>query len=157
LGTGFNNTVQSISLQKGEKFIVGGSFTSFNGTTANRIVRLDYNFTKDSSFNTGAGAGQGFNGAVSFISPEIDDNGRIIVGGSFTFYRGTTANRIIRLNSDGSVDSSFNSGTGFGNGEVRSVSLQTDGKIIVGGSFTTYKDIESMFIIRLNTDGSESY
>ena len=208
LGTGFNNTVSSISEQADGKIIVGGSFTSFNGTTSNRIVRLNYNLTKDTSFNTGAGSGQGFNGAVSFISPVINgqiivggaftsykngatankivrlnsdgsvdssfntgtgfnenvvsivlqSDGKILAGGRFTTYNGTTANRIIRLNSDGSIDSTFNTGTGFNGGvSVASISLQEDGKILTGGSFTSYKDIESMFIIRLNTDGSESY
>jgi hypothetical protein len=39
-----------------------------------------------------------------------------LVGGLFTSYNGTTSNRIIRLNSDGSVDSSFNIGTGVSGG-----------------------------------------
>jgi hypothetical protein len=40
-------------------------------------------------------------------------DGKIIATGSFTSYNGISANRIIRLNYDGTIDSSFVYGTGF--------------------------------------------
>ena len=46
-------------------------------------------------------------------SVKVQTNGKIIVGGEFTLYNGTSINRIVRLNSDGSIDNTFNIGTGF--------------------------------------------
>jgi hypothetical protein len=60
----------------------------------------------------------------------IQNDGKIIVGGNFTSFSGTAAYRIIRLNSDGTRDASFVVGNGF-NDRVNSISIQSDGKIIV--------------------------
>jgi hypothetical protein len=78
-----------------------------------------------------------------------------LAGGGFTTFTGTTQNRLIRLNSDGSKDTSFNIGTGFDN-TVSSIAIQTDGKILVGGNFTTYQGVSSLRNILLNSDGSIS-
>jgi len=131
IGTGFNDEVWSIAIQNDDKILCCGSFTSYNGTTRNRIVRLNSDGTLDSSFNIGTG----FNSLV--LSITIQSDGKILCGGPFTSYNGTTRNRIVRLNSDGTLDSSFNIGTGF-NAQVFSIAIQSDGKILCGGSFTSY-------------------
>ncbi|USN57653.1 MAG: delta-60 repeat domain-containing protein [Candidatus Peribacteria bacterium] len=57
----------------------------------------------------------------------------MIVGGAFTSYDSSPANHLIRLNPDGSRDTTFNIGRGFlGNDTVYTTTLQPDGKIIVG-------------------------
>ena len=147
-GTGFDDYVYSVALQSDGKILVGGYFTTYKGVTENRIIRLNADGSKDSSFNTGTG----FNNSVYSISLQTD--GKIIVGGDFTTYKGITENRIIRLNPDGSKDSSFNTGTGF-NSYISSIAMQTDGKILMGGFFTTYKGLTQNKIIRLNADGSK--
>ncbi len=146
-GTGFNNSVQSIALQSDGKIIVGGLFTSLNGTSINRIVRLNSDGSIDASFNPGTG----FNNSVLAIALQSD--GKIIIGGAFTSFNGTAINRIARLNSDGSFDSTFDPGTGFNN-SVQSIALQSDGKIIVGGLFTSLNGTSINRIVRLNSDGS---
>jgi uncharacterized delta-60 repeat protein len=147
-GTGFNNGIRTIKQQTDGKILVGGDFTSYNGVTENRIVRLNADGSKDATFNTGTG----FNSTVLSIYPQTD--GKILVGGFFSTYNGVRENSIIRLNSDGSKDTSFNNGTGFNNG-VRTIQQQTDGKILVGGDFTSYKGVTENRIVRLNTDGSK--
>jgi len=147
-GTGFNNYTYSISIQSDGKMLVGGSFTDYDGTPANRIIRLNTDGSVDTSFVYGTG----FNGDVRSIS--IQSNGKILVGGQFTTYNGTGANRIIRLNSDGSVDTSFVYGTGFNGNVVWNINIQSNGKILVGGQFTTYNGTGANRIIRLNSDGS---
>jgi uncharacterized delta-60 repeat protein len=147
IGTGFNNTVNTITLQTDGKILVGGFFTTYQGVTRNYIIRLNSDGSIDSDFNIGSG----FNNQVNTITLQTD--GKILVGGFFTSYQGTSRNRIIRLNSDGSVDSDFNIGTGF-NGTVRTITLQSDGKILVGGFFSTYQGVTRNNIIRLNSDGS---
>jgi uncharacterized delta-60 repeat protein len=147
-GTGFNFYTSTIAIQTDGKILVGGNFTSYNGITENRIIRLNSDGSKDSSFNTGIG----FNNGVS--SMVIQNDSKIIVGGNFTSYKGITENFIIRLNSDGSKDTTFNSGTGF-NSQTSTIAIQTDGKILIGGNFTSYKNITENRIIRLNADGSK--
>ena len=83
----------------------------------------------------------------------IQPDEKIIVVGEFKAYQRKTANNIIRLLPDGSIDSSFNSGTGF-NQIVRSAALLPSGKIICVGDFTTYNDIPAQWIVALNPDGS---
>jgi uncharacterized delta-60 repeat protein len=141
------STVFSQLRQTDGKFIMAGSFTTYNGLTQNRIIRFNTDGSLDSSFVIGTG----FNADVNIMVLQTD--GKIIIGGSFTTYKDLTQNRIIRLNTDGSLDSSFIVGTGFNN-NVNALSIQSDGKILVGGAFTTYKDLTQNRIIRLNTDGS---
>ena len=156
IGTGFNNDVFKFKLQSDGKILIGGSFTSYSGTTSNGIIRLNTDGSKDTSFNIGTGfSGTTLNGSylLSIRSIDIQSDDKILVGGFFASYSGITSNGIIRLNTDGSVDSSFNIGTGF-NRLVLILKLQSDGKILVGGQFTSYSGITSNRIIRLNTDGS---
>jgi uncharacterized delta-60 repeat protein len=147
VGYGFNNTVSEIQLQPDGKIIVGGSFTSYSGVSGNRIIRLNTDGSVDTSFVIGAGINN------SVLTIQLQPDGKILVGGIFSSYSGVTRNRIIRLNTDGSVDTSFVIGTGF-NGDVRTIELQPDGKILVGGDFTSYSGVSRNRIIRLNTDGS---
>ncbi len=60
-----------------------------------------------------------------------------MIGGCFSSYNGRSRNRIARLNSDGSLDTGFDPGTGADNW-VQSVAVQSDGKILIGGGFTSY-------------------
>jgi uncharacterized delta-60 repeat protein len=146
-GTGANYTVETISIQADGKIIIGGGFTSCNGVARNRIARLNADGSLDASFDPGTGA----NNILATTSIQAD--GKIIIGGYFTSYNGVARNRIARLNTDGSLDVSFNPGTGA-NGSIFTTSIQTDGKIIIGGAFTSYNGVARNRIARLNTDGS---
>jgi uncharacterized delta-60 repeat protein len=147
IGEGFNNTVNTLAVQSDGKTLIGGVFTGYQGAEANRIIRLNSDGSRDTSFNIG----EGFNNTVNNIA--IQSDGRIIVGGLFTSYQGLESNRIIRLNSDGSIDTSFNIGTGF-NSNVNAIAIQSDGKILLGGNFTSYQGVAANRIIRLNSDGN---
>ena len=112
-GAGFNNIVQPLAIQADQKILVGGSFTTYSGSGATRIARLNTNGTVDtgSSWNTGTG----FSSNVSTLALE-PGTGKILVGGGFTSYSGSTANRIARLNTDGTLDTTFQpTGSGFNN------------------------------------------
>ncbi len=141
--------INSIVVQSDGKILVGGSFQSYNGTLAKRIVRLNSDGSIDTTFVTGAG----FSYVVDTIAVQSD--GKILVGGAFGAYDGTSSNQIIRLNSDGSVDTSFVVGTGF-NGYVYSIAIQSDGKILIGGEFSSYSgtSLGNGGLVRLNSDGS---
>lgn len=89
------------------------------------VINFIVNPTIDQNFMQGAG---GFNGSTKALITQSD--GKILVGGNFTSYSGVSLGHIARLNSDGSIDTSFVIGTGF-NGEVNTLAIQNDGKILV--------------------------
>jgi uncharacterized delta-60 repeat protein len=146
--SGANDPVFSVALQADGKVLIGGRFTSFNGTARNRIARLNSNGSLDTSFNPGSGA----NNEVYTVTMQAD--GKMIIGGLFSSFNGTPHNGIARLNSNGSLDTSFNSGVGGSNPYIFSVTMQADGKPIIGGSFTTYSGAGRNYIARLNSNGS---
>lgn len=148
---GANNTVQAIAIQADNKAVIGGEFTAFNAQSANRIARVNVNGSFDATFNPNLGA-NGFVAAVA-IHTNAAQVGRIVVGGGFTSMDGTSRNGIARLLANGTLDSSFNPGAGF-NGPVRSVAIQGDGKIVVGGAFTSFNGAGRTNLARLNSDGT---
>lgn len=147
IGAGFNGLVYTIVAQEDEKVIVGGSFTKYNGAPAVRIVRLLQNGLLDTTFNVGIGA----DAVVEALLVQPD--GKILVAGRFNSFDGRLSSRLIRLNSNGSIDPDFNIGIGF-DGFVYTIALQSDNRIILGGTFLTYNGISQKRIIRLNSDGS---
>ena len=147
LGTGFNNQVLALEQEPGGAMVVGGSFTDYNGTTANRLARLLPAGGIDPTFAVGTAA----NGTIRDI--ESDAQGRLVLVGNFTSFNGTAANRIVRLLADGSRDTSFQIGTGF-NREVWTVTMLPSGKIAVGGAFDSYQGVSSPKMIVLMPNGS---
>jgi uncharacterized delta-60 repeat protein len=146
-GSGANTSVATSFIQPDGKIIIGGGFTSYNGTSLNRIARLNADGSLDTSFNAGSGAN-----SIVYAS-SIQPDGKIIIGGSFVSYNGTSRTRIARLNADGSLDTSFDPGSGA-NDAVYTISIQSDGKIIIGGDFTSYNGTSRNTIARLNANGS---
>lgn len=111
--------------------------------------------SNDSTFNpTDVGFGFGDGPNLKVICTAQQSDGKLIIGGEFTMYNGAPANYITRLNLDGTVDATFNTGTGANN-TVKTIAIQSDGKILIGGSFTNYNGANSQHIARLNTDGTK--
>lgn len=148
IGTGFNNVVWDVLVQSDGKIVASGAFTSYNGTAINRIARLN----TDGTLDTGFSIGTGFDAIAYALAIQTD--GKILVGGIFTTFNGTSSNGIARLNTDGSLDTGFSVGTGFNATSLWTIKIQTDNKILVGGRFTTYNGTTKNNIARLNTDGS---
>ena len=155
-GTGANSTANSVALQADGKILLAGYFTSVDGQPRNRIARLNADGTLESTatFNPGTGPDDFVRSVV------VQPDGKILIGGPFTSVNGQPRNGIARLNADGTVESTatFNPGTGvqhtrFGKGDVNSVALQADGRILLGGYFTRVNDQERNGIARLNPNG----
>ena len=146
-GTGANNLIWSVVYQPDGRVLIGGEFTSYNGTAMNRIARLNADGSLDGSFNPGTGT----NGTIFSIASQPD--GKVLIGGVFATYNGTPRNNIARLNADGSLDGSFDPGTGANN-LIWSVVYQPDGRVLIGGDFTSYNGTARNYIARLNADGS---
>lgn len=147
VGTGANGAVETVEIASDGKILIGGSFTTYRGSPAVRIARINTNGSLDSTFNTGSG----FNQSVKSIRALSD--GSVYAGGIFTTFNGASANYIAHLNENGSVDSTFNIGTGF-NSWVYDIRPTDDGGVLVGGSFTTYKGLSCARLIKLTETGS---
>jgi len=147
-----NSGVVTLGIDSLGRVIAGGSFTTYAGSSTSRIVRINTDGTRDTTFNIGTG---GFNGSLSSLAIQTDN--KVIASGAFSIYSGssTGATRIIRLNTNGTRDTTFNVGNGL-NGQANYMVLQSDGKLIAGGQFTSYSGSATgaTRIIRLNTNGT---
>ena len=148
IGTGFNTPPFLIRIDSSGKIYVGGDFVTYSGLTNNRIIKLNSDGTKDTSFDNTTG----FNNPIYDI--QFDSVGKLYVGGQFTTYKGVTNNRIIKLNTDGSKDTSFDNTTGFDN-IVYSIAVDPSNSIYAGGSFTTYKSASNPYIIKITSGGTK--
>lgn len=150
-GSGPNSVVLGTLLQPDGKILINGTFVSVNGVARNYVARLHANGQLDSGFITGT-----FWGSSNFLlvrEMALQPDGKILVGGDFTSYNALSRGRILRLNSDGSLDLTFNSSTGA-SGIIHAISLQPDGKILIGGEFAFYNSSGRSRIARLNIDGT---
>lgn len=163
IGTGVSGYANDIlpMQDKSERVYISGSFTTYNSISSPYIARVKRDGLIDSTFAVGTG----FNAITRTMIPRVPRTGltaselnQIYVAGDFITYKGVTSNRIIRLNSDGTLDSTFNVGTGF-NAAVYKIIPTKDGSgdIYVSGFFDTYKGVSSKKIIRLKDNGDINY
>jgi uncharacterized delta-60 repeat protein len=147
-GEGADDFISCVALTTNNEALIGGNFTSYNGTLRNGIALVKTNGALDTSFYPGLG----FNGTVYAVA--MQTNGQVLVGGDFTTYNGATANHIARLNLDGSLDPTFNPGTILTN-SVNAIAVQPNGQIVVGGDFTAVGGVAGQnYVTRLNANGS---
>ncbi|MEO6902592.1 MAG: T9SS type A sorting domain-containing protein [Bacteroidia bacterium] len=139
--------IQTASIQIDGKIVFGGNFYEINGLIANNISRLNPDGSFDQTFNQHSG----FNGPVLASAEYM--NKRLIVGGEFSRYNYQFKSNIVRLIENGNVDASFNTGSGT-NGKVNTVAVQKNGKILIGGKFTSYNGNNCNNLARLNSNGS---
>ena len=157
-----NSTVTSIALQPDGAVVIGGYFTTVlaavNSTTAlarNHVARIKADKTTDTTFDPNV------SGVVTSLALQAD--GKVVIGGSFSFLQANssatiiTRNNLARVNADGSLDAGYDPNA---NAAVSSLALQPDGKVIVGGIFTTLQPAGSTVassrnrLARLNADGT---
>jgi uncharacterized delta-60 repeat protein len=142
--------VNALAVESGDRLLIGGTFTTVNGTSRKGIARLNSDGSLDSGFNPGTGA----SGVQSIL---VETNGKIVIGGLFTTFNGTSRIHLAGINDDGSLDTNFNVGAGLNFGSpttVDTLALQPDGKVLIGGNFETYNGLAAECVARLNTDGS---
>jgi hypothetical protein len=76
------------------------------------------------------------------------------MAGSFSSVNGQPRTNLARLNVDGTLDSVFATAAGATTEFVYSVALQTDGKVLVGGTFTQLGGVPRNYVGRINADGT---
>ena len=146
--TFINNTVAKVLVQPDGKLLIGGYFSQVGDNSQQGIARLTATGAVDPGFAIG---GAGTDTFVVDIARQPD--GKILVCGDFSTMMGVARNRIARLNVDGTLDASFNPGTGA-DGTVNAVIVQPDGKVLIGGEFTNVNGSAREYVARLNADGS---
>jgi uncharacterized delta-60 repeat protein len=156
-GTGPNSQVMALAYSQAQQGLyMGGSFSEVNGVARPALARLAIgqsgqpDGTLDTGFNAEIEAASG-GGAPSVRVIALQDDGKILVGGSFARVKGQPRVNLARLMPDGTPDPGF--APNFG-GTVQAVALQPDGKILVGGAFTTVDGLDRKRLVRLNRDGS---
>jgi uncharacterized delta-60 repeat protein len=157
---GFNNPVAnapvtSLTLLPGGQLLVAGNFTTYQGTAANSIVRLEANGTRDTTFTSPAAAivsaTTGSSGLVTALAPD----GKIYLGGNFTTLSAPTAtarNRIARLNANGTLDTAFDPGAGP-SGQLNAITVLDDGRLLIGGFFNSVDGVTRNGVARLSSAG----
>jgi len=145
-----NGSIKEFILQPDDKIVIVGSFSQVNGLSRKYVARLNPNLTTDSSFNVGTG----FNSSVKCVGLQPD--GKLVLSGYFSRYNETAVRYIVRLNQDGSLDTTFDPGLGP-DSPAETIAVQSDGKILIGGSFNTFDGLSQERVARLNAGGSLDY
>jgi hypothetical protein len=144
-GTGFNADTRWVAEDSQGRIYVAGNFTTYKGTSVPRIIRLLSNGDRDTSFTPPS-----FNGVI--ISGVLVNDLPIVIG-----YFSTPRNGIVKLSEDGSIDTSFNVGTGFspaGGADVYQIKNDTSGNLFVVGRFTSYNGASSRGIVKILPNGT---
>lgn len=128
------------------------------GVARRGIARLNADGTVDTTFTPGAGFKDSQSGFGSVYQLALQPDGRVIAVGYFDRFNGVVRNRVARLNSNGTLDTTFNAGTGPMNEGYPAlfdrVTLQPDGKILLSGGFQTFHGLPYPGLVRLRGDGS---
>ena len=144
-----NGEVQAISLQSNGQILIGGEFTEVDGIPRGFMARINPDGSLDGPFDPSANAG------VQLIYPL--SSGQILISGSFDVLypngvaTGIGVNSFARLNSDGSVDLTFNPNP---NGEILAIAPEADGNLILAGEFTNIGSYNIGYVARLLSNGT---
>jgi uncharacterized delta-60 repeat protein len=151
VGTGFNGAMYNIMTQADGKLVFTGDAGTFNGVAIPRMLRLNPDGTLDSAYMLNVGTGP--NGTAYHGCLQSD--GKAVLCGSMTVFNGISSSGLVRVNTDGTPDAAFSANLGTGaNATVWGVAQQADGKLLVGGSFTTWNGVAAGGLVRLNVDGT---
>jgi uncharacterized delta-60 repeat protein len=144
---GGDNFIKKALVLGDGKVLIAGRFQTIDGHITNDIARLNSNGTIDTSFSSpifGYEFGEYYGYINTFVT---QSDGKILVGGTFTEVSGSNRRGLARLNSNGTLDTSFATQSWGSFGEVHDIVIQNDGKIVCVGYFTSGSR-------RINTDGT---
>lgn len=154
---GANSTIEDVAIQEDGYIVVSGVFSTIAETPRSAIARLDASGNLDSTFSAqAAGTWQLYPGSAIAIQAD----GKILFGAQFDAVIDTNGqlsrNRIVRINTDGSIDLNFDpivglvQTTGLPESKVRSIEVQPNGKILVGGTFDRIGSVTRTNFARLS-------
>lgn len=147
-GEGFDGNVRVVIENNDETTYIAGDFLNFNGQTAARIIKLNSSGDRDLGFNTGTG----FDNSVTCGFKT--SGGKLLYGGSFLNYDGFLKSRLARLNLDGTLDVTFNTGSEGPNNIVQALAACSDGSVLVAGDgITSYNGIPVNNVFKITANG----
>ena len=147
-GTGVDRDfIKLLELQNDGKMLITGTFYTYNGIARRTIARLNADGSVDTTFNAGPDM------EMDIRSIALQNDGKILIAGSYAFPGSSNRQHIVRLNADGTVDKTFDTGTSTYKAIQKAI-LQKDGKIIILGYFTEFNGVQKNYIARLNSDGT---
>lgn len=152
-GEAFDGEVHDIFPVAGSDgaLLVAGDFQAYRGTGVTELALIESDATLNADFNSGAG----FDGEVFALAVAADGSGDVYAGGFFSTYNGRTSVGLARLNSDGTYDAGFDTGTGFDRGVTNVITADDgSGDIYVSGTFRSYNGVANPGLIRINADGT---
>jgi uncharacterized delta-60 repeat protein len=147
---------RTVAIQSDGKIVMGGEDGSYPQADTNRsvLVRLNADGSLDATFGSG---GKVINpGQIHLPALLIQPDGKIITAGATHPISITEDFAVVRYNADGSLDTSFGSG-GYavnGEGEAQTLLLQPDGKIVLVGFITLFRNGSDFLLARFNPDGT---
>ena len=141
--------INDFEIQPDGKIVAGGFIRSETPNTATSLIRR---FNTDGSADSSYSVINSGNGAIEAL--ELLADGKILIAGNYTTLNSIAQGRVSRLNADGSIDTTFNSTNSGANALVKDIAVRADGKIIIGGEFSTFNGTAMQRIARLNADGS---
>jgi uncharacterized delta-60 repeat protein len=150
--THFDSEPLDGAVQPDGRLLVCGSFTRIIDGSTNPIrggiARINSNGSLDGAFAPNPGAND------EIFCLDVQANGKILIGGSFTSYNTVARNHVARLNADGSLDTSFDPGDGA-NGKIDMVSwIRGQNVAYLGGNFSTYNNISRGSLARIMDHGN---
>jgi uncharacterized delta-60 repeat protein len=133
--------------------LIGGGFSTVNGSPARYIARLNADGSTDPAFQSlPSWLAADYSLLYSIV---VQGDGKILIGGVLNNPNGGWKTYVHRLNPDGSLDSSFAATIADGyDVDVRSIALQADGKVLVGGQFAQVGGQPRTNLARLNPNGT---
>jgi uncharacterized delta-60 repeat protein len=154
------NTARAVAIQTDGKIIAAGGALAYGSSSDIAIVRYNPDGSLDASFGSGGKILLDIFGFRDFASAiALQQDGKILVAGG-TSTGAATDFAVVRLHSDGSLDSSFGSGgkviTSFGpdNDYATAMKIQPGGKIVVGGTAFSNSTLNDFAVARYHIDGS---
>lgn len=142
VGSGFNNRVDAMTYSEGAIYCAG-IFTSFNGTTRNKLVKLQFDGQLIASFDPGTG----YNGTVYGLKVGGQYGGVYVFGSNLSSYNGTSVSKVFRLNSStAALDTSFSPSVNFDVYDVQPIGAD----VFIGGTFTTVNGVSKPYIAKLD-------
>lgn len=137
--------IYASAVQNDGKVLLAGQFTAVGSMARNGFARVNADGSLDPAFDAGTG----------FSTPPrkllVQTDGKILAVGSFTSYNGISVTGIVRIHSNGSIDSGFNVAT---NADPFDINLQADGRILIAGGFSQVNGMGRTGVARLNSDGT---
>jgi len=145
-----NGLVTSVLTLPDDRVMIGGTFTAVQGQTRNGIALLSSNGMLDTSFDPGAGFFSTTSTPIQRLI--LGPSGGIYVVGSYTQYNNIDVNYLVRLETSGAIDPTWNTSTVYTAPVVWMLELPGD-KILAGGSFEQVNGISKPGLCALTLNG----